>query len=123
MSDTWKMKILFHIIPSLISIIMLGLCIEKWPYLYYILLRWVVCFSAFFVAMFAYVRADEQRYDCKHKISTYTNWSFMCLFGFIALLFNPLLPIHLNRDIWVPIDLFTAGLFFIGLFAVRYKPD
>jgi len=123
MSDKWKIKIVFHIIPSLISIIILVLSVERWPYYYYMLLRWVVCFSAFFVAIFAYIRADDQMYARNHKSSAYMNWAFMGIFGFIALLFNPILPVHLSRDIWLPIDFFVAGLFFIGLFAVRYKPD
>ena len=123
MSDIWKIKIVGHIIPSLISIIMLGLCVEQWPYLYYMLLRWVVCVSALLVAVFAYVRSDSLIYNGNHKVSIYINRAFMGIFGFITLLFNPLLPIHLNRDIWVPIDLFTAVFFFIGLFGVRYKRD
>jgi len=31
--------------------------------------------------------------------------------GFIALLFNPLIPVYLTREIWAPIDLGLAVLF------------
>jgi hypothetical protein len=33
------------------------------------------------------------------------------LFGAIVLLFNPLIPVYLDREVWFPIDLFVAGLF------------
>ena len=123
MSDKCKIKIFGHIIPSLLSIVMLMLCVEQWPYFYYILLRFVICCSAIFVALFAYFRGEQHMYNLNSKFFAYINWSFTGIFGFIALLFNPILPVHLSRDIWLPIDFFVAGLFFIGLFAVRYKPD
>ena len=37
----------------------------------------------------------------------------ICLFGFIAVLFNPLIPIHLSREIWQPIDVVCATLFVV----------
>ena len=33
------------------------------------------------------------------------------IFAGIVILFNPLIPIHLSRDLWVFIDLVVAGLF------------
>ena len=33
------------------------------------------------------------------------------LFGGIAILFNPIIPIHLTKDIWFVIDLIVAGAF------------
>ena len=33
------------------------------------------------------------------------------LFGGIVLLFNPLFPVYLDREIWFPIDLIVAGCF------------
>jgi hypothetical protein len=32
------------------------------------------------------------------------------LFGVITVAYNPLLPVYLTREIWMPVDLFTAGL-------------
>ena len=32
------------------------------------------------------------------------------LFGVIGVAYNPLLPIHLTRAIWMPVDLMTAGV-------------
>ena len=33
------------------------------------------------------------------------------IFAGIVILFNPLIPIHLSRDVWFFIDLIVAGLF------------
>ncbi|MBW6534572.1 MAG: hypothetical protein K0B11_06160 [Mariniphaga sp.] len=38
-------------------------------------------------------------------------------FGILAILFNPLIPVHLNdKEIWMPIDLIAAALFGIKSF-------
>ncbi|GAG59522.1 unnamed protein product, partial [marine sediment metagenome] len=37
----------------------------------------------------------------------------------IGLLFNPLIPIHLTRDIWQPIDLICALLFIVIIFILK----
>ena len=40
-------------------------------------------------------------------------------FGLVALLFNPLIPIYLTRELWVPIDLLTAILFVVAIVNLR----
>jgi hypothetical protein len=75
---------------------MLLLALVPWPYSYYQLLRFVTCGAAVYVAFMAY------------------NWQKMWavwLFGFIAVLFNPLIPIHLSREIWQPIDVVCGVLY------------
>jgi len=72
-----------HLIPVIIAALMLLLALASWPYGYYQLLRFVACGVAVYVAFMAY------------------NWQKMWatwLFGFIAVLFNPLIPIHLSRE-------------------------
>jgi len=78
----------------------------KWPYGYYGLLRWVVCAAAVFTA---YYGSAWQRYGAA--------W----LFGFLAILFNPLEPIHLSRPTWQLIDV-LAALAFVGAGVVVWKP-
>jgi len=73
-----------HLIPAIIAAIMLLLALAPWPYGYYQLLRFVVCFNGAYIAYLAY---NQQK-----------NW-VAWLFGFIAVLFNPLLPIYLSREI------------------------
>jgi len=91
-------------IPSLIAALMLLGALARWPYGYYQLLRWVTCGVAVYVAYTAY------------------NWQKMWavwLFGFVAVLFNPLIPIRLSREIWQPINVICALLF--GASAVFLK--
>ncbi len=45
------------------------------------------------------------------------------LFGFIALLFNPLIPIHLSREIWQPIDVICALLFVIAAIVLKEQEE
>jgi len=99
--------------------VMLILCIEEWPYFYYVVLRILVCSSAIGAAAIAYCKAE----DMKNKVFSYIMWGFTGIFVFVAFLFNPLWPIHLSRDIWVPIDLLTAGLFFVSMFVLRFPRD
>jgi len=96
-----------HLIPALISALMLFGALERWSYGYYQLLRFVVCGVSAYVAYLAY---NWQKI-----------WS-VWLFGFIALLFNPLIVIHLSRELWQPIDFVCAVLFIIVTFVLK-KPE
>ena len=44
------------------------------------------------------------------------------LYGFVALLFNPLVPVHLDKQTWQPIDIGTGVLFVIGGVLLRPGP-
>jgi len=94
------------LIPAIIAAIILLGALGRWPYGYYQLLRWVTCGVAVYVAFLAYA--------WEKKWATY-------LFGFIAVLFNPLLPIYLSREIWQPIDVICALLFVVVTFILE-KP-
>ncbi len=85
---------------------MLLLALAPWPYGYYQLIRFVVCGAGVYVALSAH--------------SWQEIWA-VWLFGFIALLFNPLIPIHLSRAIWQPIDVACAILFIVITFVLK-KP-
>lgn len=80
------------------AIMLFGALLDSWPYGYFQILRWVTCASAVFY-MF---RSHEKN----QSIAAYA-------FAGIAILFNPLLPIRLSRDIWAIADGLTAT-FFIG---------
>ncbi len=82
----------------IIACAVLLIATEKMPYGYYLLVRIVVFGIAMYLA--------------------YAGWgggmfSRLCstIFGFVAVLFNPILPIHLSRQTWHPIDIAFA-LFF-----------
>lgn len=95
-----------HLIPAIIASLMLLGALGQWPYGYYQLLRLVVCGISVYVAFIAYNW---------HKI--WATW----LFGFIAVLFNPLIPIHLSRELWQPIDVICALLFVVVTLVLK-KP-
>ncbi len=67
----------------------------KMPYGYYQLMRFVVCGVAGFCAYKAYEGRKQP-------------WLFLA--GFVALLFNPFVPIRFDRDTWRVLDFITAIL-------------
>lgn len=95
-----------HLIPASIVAIMLFMAMLPLPYGYYQFLRWVVCGVAIYIAVQAY----------KWK-KVWGTW----VFGAIAILFNPLSPIYLTKEIWQPIDVVCALLFGISIFSL-HKP-
>ena len=93
-----------HLIPAIIAAVMLFGALGRWPYGYYQLLRFVVCGVSVYVAYTAY---------------TWQKMWAVWLFGFIAVLFNPLIPIHLSREAWQPIDSICAILFLFSVFILK----
>ena len=85
-----------HLIPALVATAMLFVAIAELPYGYYQILRWVVCGVAVYIAYMAYQWGK-----------VWATW----VFGFIAALFNPIIPVHLTKEIWQPIDIICAILF------------
>lgn len=84
-------------VPSAAAICFLLLAaIGRWPYGFYTLLRFVVCGSA---AYLAYEASEARR----------NGWMWAMLAG--AILFNPLIPISFERDIWRVFDFATAVVF------------
>lgn len=77
-----------------------------WPYGFYTLLRLTISVTAVIVAWGFYK-------------SHFPAWAF--IFGSVAFLFNPLIPIHLNKSSWVPIDFISAILFFLAAYSVKRK--
>ncbi len=93
-------------IPIIISVIILFLAIFPMPYGYYTLLRLVVCGTAIYIV-----------YNAK-KIN---RQSWMWVMGIIALLFNPLIPIYLNKGVWVIIDIIVAITFCVSFLQIKDK--
>ena len=85
-----------HLIPALVAMIMLFVAVADLQYGYYQILRWVVCGVAVYIAYMAYSWG---------KI--WATW----VFGFVAVLFNPIVPVYLTKEIWQPIDVICGILF------------
>jgi len=87
---------------------MLFVAITHLPYGYYQMLRWVVCAVGIYVAYTAY------RWG-----KVWVTW----VFGFVAALFNPIIPVHLTKEIWQPIDFICAVLFSLGIIFLKESED
>lgn len=81
---------------------------DLWPYGYYILLRWVVAGTGLFAAYITY--------NLKKAV-----WSIVLIL--IALLFNPLIPVHLEKEGWVVIDFVVALFYLVAVFVIRFPKD
>lgn len=103
-----KKKISWHFYPSILAIILLVWALQRHPYGYYTLLRWVTCASA--VAGFIVAVQEESVAWC---------W----IMGIIAIVFNPAIPIYLSREIWQPIDIAAAAVLLVSIFLLRVKVD
>ena len=80
----------------------------SWPYGYYVFLRVVVCACAGFLAW--------QQWLMDARLS-----GWVALLAGIAFLFNPVLPIYLNRPLWAILDLGTAAALFVHFRVVRER--
>ena len=45
------------------------------------------------------------------------------IFSIILIVFNPIFPIRLNRESWLPIDLITASIYFYHYIKIRKQND
>jgi len=93
----------FHKYFLIIPILMLFGSLGQWPYGYFILQRWIVTISSIIIL----IKAFDQNID----------WAKIA-FILIAILFNPIAPIHLTREIWIPIDIVSGILFLFGYFKI-----
>lgn len=82
---------------AIIAAILLVIAIPPiWPYGYYRLLRFAITAIAIFIAFKA------------HKLAQ-TGWMWTMIF--VAILFNPIFPIYLDKGPWVVIDIIVATIF------------
>ena len=96
------------LVARLIASGMLILALSRHPYSYYTLLRWIVCGTAAYGA-FKSVELEK------------TIWVWVL--GIIALFFNPIIPVHLSRETWAPINVITALIFIVSIFTIRGNDD
>lgn len=86
-----------NIITIIVATFLFLALLDGWPYGFFTLLRFVVFTGTAYIAWMAYAQKKEK---------------WVWIFGFLAVLFNPFIIIHLNREIWRVID-FIAGVFMI----------
>ena len=79
---------------------------DGWPYGFFTLLRFVVFASTTYVAWMAYEAQKEK---------------WVWIFGFLAVLFNPFIVIHLDREIWSVIDLIVGVFMIVSIFILKLE--
>ena len=100
-----KSTILLLYIAWLIAAVMLVFAAaEKQPDSFYTLLRWVCC------AVFAYSAVTS--FQMKRML-------WLCIFGVLAVLFNPIFPLGLDRTQWIVADWSSIGAMVIAAFIFR----
>lgn len=90
----------------IVTAVLLMLALLELPYSYYTMLRLIVCLV--FVHNVTRVVKDGSR-------------QWVWLYGGIALLFNPLIPVHLDRVTWAIVDLGTACVSLVSIRHVQAK--
>ena len=70
------------------------------PYGYYTLLRILITVFSLFIM---YLELNEEDHEDKNK--------WLLLFGFLVLIYNPIVPIHLSKLVWIIINLGSFAIF------------
>jgi len=96
-----------NILTIIASAFLLIALFDGLPYGYFTLLRFVVCAIGIYLAYKIYEDNKESLWV----------WAF----GFVAILFNPIIIIHLQREQWWVIDLIVGIFFVLSIFLVKIK--
>ena len=86
------------------SIMLLACLVDGLPYAYFQILRWVVCGVCGYRAYLSF-KLEQKSWM----------WVFVCL----VILFNPIAPIYLDREVWAVIDVVTAVVLLTSLRRVK----
>lgn len=93
-----------HAAPQIVVIAMLMWALVPGnPYGYYMLLRWVCC------GVFAYLAF--QAYEGNRQ-------GWVWVLGITAGVYNPIIPVHLTREIWVVVNVVTIGIVVGSVFGI-----
>lgn len=74
------------------------------PYGYYQILRWVIAGTAGYSACLAYGQGKN---------------AWVWIMVIIAILFNPIAPIYLQKETWSMLNMIVAVVIFISMFKIK----
>lgn len=98
----------YIITPAIIAIILLALAIPSgMPYGYYVFLRWAIAGISIYIAWASYELKQIP-------------WTW--ILAVTALLFNPIIPIYLDKETWVVFDVGAICVFISTLF-IKVKEE
>lgn len=103
-SVEYKQKYMIWICLVPISLMLIGM--TGMPIGYYTLVRIVVCLVSCLFCYSSYKNDERAGF-------------VSILFALIAVLFNPIFPIYLNREAWTVLDIVVSALFAIRYFIMR----
>jgi hypothetical protein len=99
-----KRYLTLSVIARIVASALLFWALARHPYGYFVLLRWVTC------GVLAY---------CGYLSYSLKRIPWAWLFGFLALLFNPIAPVRLDRQTWAYLDIGTGVILLTSIFFVR----
>lgn len=110
MPKSWKMNkyLTFSVILRFVTACLLFWAIASHPYDYYILVRWITFGVGLFCIFIAY---------------GVNNNAWIFLFGLLALIFNPIIPLHLSKNVWHIIDIISGILLIVSVLFVREESE
>ena len=92
------------IIAKIIAILMPLWALADNPYYYYQILRWVTAGVAGYSAYLAYKQSKNA-------------WTW--ILAITAIVFNPIAPFHLTREIWSVLNIIRAVIIFVSIFKMK----
>ena len=97
-----------HFVPCIAGAVAAFVAVARMPYGYYTLVRLVVCATFVFVVVMAAMGRQM--------------WAvWVCII--FTLLFNPIVPVHLTRSLWQPLDFIAGATLVAAAFVVHSRPQ
>jgi len=84
------------------AMMLVSAAVERHPYSFYTLLRWICCPIFAYSALAAYE---------KNRVL------WVWVFGALAALYNPIFRVHLDRSTWIGVNWFTVGAILVAAVA------
>jgi hypothetical protein len=112
--ETWLATLIStrpHAGPAVLAAILLFIAPADHPYGYFEALRWVACLSSLLVLWV--LAADWSRQPSRERKAP-----GLIVFGSLAVLFNPIAPITMQRGHWLPVDVIAGLAFAISVLGV-----
>lgn len=98
----FKYLVFIWIIPIIYLIVTLSI---PMPYYCYQLLKWVVCVIS---SIMCFIIWDNHLI---HPKRDRLKFETIFIFGAIAVLYNPIAPVHFTKEVWIYINSFTLSIF------------
>ena len=81
---------------------------DGWPCGFFTLLKFVVFVAMGYTVWVAYKARQEK---------------WIWIFGFLAVVFNPFIPLYFGRDFWIVVDFLVAIFLIISIFLFKFPKN